>query len=89
MKLYRDKQGVKLYPVCNWELNQHKIYNAHDRAMNYCTDTNWCDKAVQELERVDKAMEAIDRYVINGMVYARYEDYKLLKDIISAYDARH
>ena len=89
MKLYRDKQGFKLYPVCNWEANQHKIFNAHARAMVYCYDTDWCDKAVQELERVDKAMNAINQYVINGMVYARYNDYRLLKDIIAAYDARH
>ena len=34
MKLYRNKQGKKLYPVCSWEENQHKLYNAHDRIMN-------------------------------------------------------
>ena len=88
MKLYKTKDGKKLYPVCNWENNQHKIYNAHDIAMNYWYDTH-SEKAMKNLERVDKAMEAIDRYVINGMVYATYEDYKLLKDIIAAYDARH
>lgn len=34
-KIYRDKAtGKKLYPVCKWEDNQHKIYNAHDRIMN-------------------------------------------------------
>ena len=33
-KIYRDKiTGKKLYPVCGWEENQHKIYNAHDRIM--------------------------------------------------------
>lgn len=32
-KIYRNKAGKKLYPVCKWEDNQHKIYNAHDRIM--------------------------------------------------------
>lgn len=37
-KLYRNKQGKKLYPVCSWEENQHKLYNAHDRIMNSIYD---------------------------------------------------
>lgn len=32
MKLYKNEQGEKLYPICRWERNQHKIYNAVDRA---------------------------------------------------------
>ena len=26
-KIYRNKAGEKLYPVCKWEDNQHKIYS--------------------------------------------------------------
>jgi len=26
-KIYRNKAGKKLYPVCKWEDNQHKIYS--------------------------------------------------------------
>ena len=88
-KLYRNKEGKKLYPVCSWEQNQHKLYNAYDRAMNEYYDTNYSDKAYEEVERVDKAMEAFEKHVINGIVYATWEDGQLIKDIVWAYNARH
>lgn len=86
MKLYKDKKtGKKLYPVCSWENNQHKLYNAHDRIMNAIYD----GKAdYDQLERIEKAMSAFDGCVINGMVYATYEDSILIKDYIWAYNAR-
>ena len=32
-KIYRDKvTGKKLYPVCGWEENQHKIYTLDIRS---------------------------------------------------------
>lgn len=80
MKLYRNKQGKKLYPICSWEENQHKLYNAHDRIMNSIYEAQ---------ERVEKALEAFDRYVINGLVYATYEESCLIKDYVAAYNARH
>lgn len=90
VKLYRDKAtGKKLYPVCSWEKNQHKLYNAHDRAVNRCYDEGWSDEAVAEQERVERAMEAFEAHVIRGLVYATYEDSCIIKDIIGAYDVRH
>lgn len=86
-KVYRDKKtGAKLYPVCSWEHNQHKLYNAHDRIMNAIYDgkASW-----EELERVEKAMSIFDGYVIDGTVYATWEDGLLVKDYIWAYNARH
>lgn len=86
MKLYKDKKtGKKLYPVCNWENNQHKLYNAHDRIMNAIYDG---EADYDQLERIEKAMSAFDSCVINGMVYATYEDSILIKDYIWAYNAR-
>ena len=86
MKLYKDKKtGKKLYPVCNWENNQHKLYNAHDRIMNAIYDG---EADYDQLERIEKAMSAFDSCVINGMVYATYEDGILIKDYIWAYNAR-
>lgn len=86
MKLYKDKKtGKKLYPVCNWENNQHKLYNAHDRIMNAIYDG---EADYDQLERIEKAMSAFDGCVINGMVYATYEDSILIKDYIWAYNAR-
>lgn len=86
MKLYKDKKtGKKLYPVCNWENNQHKLYNAHDRIMNAIYDG---EADYDQLERIEKAMSAFDGCVINGMVYATYENSILIKDYIWAYNAR-
>ena len=86
MKLYKDKKtGKKLYPVCSWEDNQHKLYNAHDRIMNAIYD----GKAdYDQLERIEKAIDAFNSYIINGMVYATYEDSVLIKDYVWAYNAR-
>lgn len=85
--VYKDKRtGKKLYPVCDWEENQHKLYNAHDRIMNAIYD----DEAdVDDLEKIEKAMSAFESHVINGIVYAAWEDLLLIKDFIGAYDARH
>lgn len=87
MAIYRDKNtGKKLYPVCSWEKNQHKLYNAHDRLMNAMYEGKVDFDA---LERVEKAMSAFDAHVIDGIVYATYEDSLLIKDYVGAYDARH
>lgn len=92
-KLYRNKQGKKLYPVCSWEENQHKLYNAHDRIMNSIYEVREAGGDMEPLyeaqERVERALEAFDRYVINGLVYATYEESCLIKDYVAAYDARH
>ena len=86
LPLYRNKEGKKLSPVCSWEENQHKLYNAHDRIMNSIYE----GKAdYEDLERVEKAMDAFEAHVIGGMVYATYEDSKLIKDYVWAYNARH
>ena len=82
-KIYRNKAGKKLYPVCKWEDNQHKIYNAHE---NGGEDL---EALYKEQERIEKALELIDACVIDGLVYATYEDGLILKDLIWAYNARH
>lgn len=93
-KIYRNKAGKKLYPVCKWEDNQHKIYNAHDRIMIriYEAQKNGgedLEALYKEQERIEKALELIDACVIDGLVYATYEDGLILKDLIWAYNARH
>lgn len=87
--VYRLNGKTKLYPICKWEDNQHKIYNAYDRAMNWCYESNYSDEAVANLEKVEKMMEIIDGIIINGLVYGTWEDYKLIKDCTVAYDVRH
>lgn len=88
-KLYIDKRtGKKMYPVCNWEHNQHKLYNAHDRAWVRYYDEKTAE-AYDEIEKIEKAISAFDGCVIDGLVYAIWEDYCLIKDYIGGYDARH
>lgn len=87
--VYRLNGKTKLYPICSWEANQHKIYNAHDRAIVKCYETNWSKEAVDELERAEKMMNVIDGIIINGLVYGTWEQYKIVKDCTWAYDARH
>ena len=87
MAVYRDKTtGKKLYPVCSWENNQHKLYNAQDRIMNAIYDgkADW-----DAVERIEKAINAFENHVIDGIVYATYEDSLLIKDYVWAYNARH
>ncbi len=94
-KLYKNKQGEKLYPVCKWEENQHKLYNAHDRIMNAIYDAREekdYDKEnslYEQLEKIEHALEVFGEYVINGLVYATYKDSCIIKDYIWAYNARH
>lgn len=85
-ELPRNKEGKKLYPVCSWEKNQHKLYNAHDRVMNAYTDN---EVEFDVVEKVEKAMWAFEAHVINGTVFATWEDRNLIMDYIFAYDARH
>ena len=85
-ELPRNKQGIKMYPVCSWEQNQHKLYNAHDRVMNAISD----GKAdYDDLEKVEQAMNAFEAHVIGGIVYATWADRNLIMDYIFAYNARH
>lgn len=91
MKLYKTEDGKKLYPICKWEDNQHKLYNAHDRIMNaiYDAHENGEPEPYEQLERIEKAMDAFEKYVINGIVYTTYQDGLIIKDYIFAYDLRH
>lgn len=95
MAVYRDKQGNKLYPVCSWERNQHKLYNAHDRIVVAICEARDA-KNYEELERlfdaqdkIERAISVFDGCVINGVVYATYQDGLLIKNYVWAYNARH
>lgn len=57
MKLYRNEEGKKLYPVCSWEQNQHKLYNAYDRATIRMYESEYSEEACNEVDRVEQAMK--------------------------------
>lgn len=99
MKTYRDKAtGKKLYPVCAWEPNQHKMYNALDRAHNRVSDL-YEDKnaTMEQIDEAEAWVETVERLVLvfdshvttNGIVVALWEDLVIIKDIIAGYDMRH
>ena len=85
--------GKKMYPVGKWVTYQHVFYNASDRAHNALYDANTgdeMDKALTWLERVEELQSKWDfNPQVNGIVYAIYEDYKTMKDIIGGYMWRH
>ena len=94
-ELPRNKDGKKMYPVCSWERNQHKIYNAHERAWNrrheaYMNGTpEEIEEAKRQYDYVDIAYDAFDSCVRGGIVYATWEEGKVIKDLIAGYDFRH
>lgn len=88
----RDKNGNKLYACCNWQNNQHKIYNAHDIAFCALHDA----ETIEEIEKaeaynsmVDIAMEWINNVKNDGLVYAPYKVCQIIKELIVCYDLRH
>lgn len=88
MKLYKNEQGEKLYPVCRWEQNQHKIYNAVDRAHIRMWEDGHSDKACDEVDRLESLLDAFNENVIDGLVYAPYKVGQQIKAVIAAYDMR-
>ena len=87
------RDGTKLYPVCNWERNQHKIDVAYTKSLNRLYDARetgeGIDKAEEQVARMEEARKWIDNVMQDGIVYAPYPIYRLLKDIIGAYDITH
>lgn len=86
----------KFYPVGNWERYQHVFYNANDRAFNALCDAQ--DNGNEaEIEKAEEWRNTVEDMLtkwdfnpkVNGIVYALYEDYKIMKDIIGGYAARH
>ena len=92
---YRLIKTVKLYPVGSWERNQHVFYNAVDRAHNNLFDARENGAGIEEAEEwLEKCNNALARFDCGpkdsrGVVYAEYNDYKFMKDVIGGYAMRH
>lgn len=86
--LYKNKKGEKLYPVCSFEENQHKLYNMHDRIINAIYDKPDDETLYEKRDRIEHVL-AVSNTVIDGLIYATYEDSKLIKDLIATYNATH
>lgn len=87
----KDEKGTRLYPVCSWERNQHKLYATQVRIQNEVSDAEILGEKApySALERIDIAVKAFDAHVVNGIVYAPYEIGQMIKNYIWAYDLRH
>lgn len=97
LKLYKNAKGEKLYPVCSWEANQHKLFNAHDRIMNRIYDLEHADvmdnavlfQAYEKQEKIEHLLDVFSSYVYGGIAYATWADRNILMEIFAAYDVRH
>ena len=97
LKLYKNAKGEKLYPVCSWEANQHKLVNAHDRIMNRIDDLSEAqpvdllelNRAFDQQEEIEHLLEVFSAYVYSGIAYATWADRNRLMEYIAAYDVRH
>lgn len=88
MVITRD--GEKLYPVCGWEKNQHKMFNYNDKMYNYMVESDYGDAEVDAFEESERLLDVFNGGVrSDGLVYAVYGDYKKIKDIIGYYDMTH
>lgn len=89
--IYRNEKGEKLYPVCNWERNQHKIYWYEDKCYNELQDLiyNTAEDFTEEEERYNEAcatLKAFDKNVHNDIVYATWQMSCKIKDVIALYN---
>lgn len=88
IRILELKTEKKLCAVCRWESNQHKIYNAYNKARIKWDDEHSAE-ALVNLEKIEKALEWFNNVKDDGLVYVPYEEYKLIKDIIGYYDMAH
>lgn len=79
----------KMYPVGKWNTYSHVFYNYNDRCFNNMmeTHTDESEKKLDEAEHLQECFEHNPR--VNDIVYAYYEDYKKMRNIIEAYVFRH
>lgn len=84
-------KGVKFYPVCSFERNEHKIEYWYTKALIACYDTDFSDeKALADRDEAEKMLSYFHSYVGNdGLVYAPYKDYQRIKEMIVCYDLCH
>lgn len=85
----KNRNGKKLYPVCNWQNNQHKMFNYYDKMYLKMIDNDYDDNSIDDYENAERLLNVFNTGVYNdGLVYAEYNDYKAIKDIISFYDCK-
>lgn len=91
MRKIKVINGVKFYPVCGFERNQHKIDYWYTKALNACYDSEWADeKALADRDEAERMLEYFNCYTgSDGLVYAPYKDGQRIKEMIVCYDLCH
>ncbi len=88
--VFDTKENKKMYPVGKWNKYQHVFYNYMDRCFNSMCESEYDKK---ESDKYEKSQELAGKWdynpQVNGIVYAYYEDYKMMKDVIGGYAWRH
>ena len=88
--VFDKKENKKMYPVGKWMTYQHVFYNYNDICYNEMYDKGHSQSSIDIFERAQELLEKWDSNPrVNGIVYAYYEDYKQMKDIIGAYAWKH
>lgn len=93
-KLRVSADGRKLYPLANWNNNQHKLYYWYWKAQNGFFDAVNSDgdveKAQLEVDRFARFIDIFDGYVDRcGIAYAPYPEYADMKEALVCYDLYH
>lgn len=85
-----DKEtNKKMYPVGKWNTYSHVFYNYNDRCFNNMTEQN-TEKNYEQFETAERLLELFETNPrVNDIVYAYYEDYRKMRDVIEAYVFRH
>lgn len=79
----------KMYPVGKWNTYSHVFYNYNDRCFNNMMEMHTEDSEIK-LEESEHLLNCFERNPrVNDIVYAYYEDYRKMRDVIEAYVFRH
>lgn len=87
--VFDNETGKKMYPVGRWKTYSHVFYNYNDICYNEYME-NPTDKTESKFDQSQVILGLFEHNPqSNGVVYAYYEDYRKMKDIIEAYRYRH
>lgn len=93
-ELPRNSKGQKMYPVCNWNANAHKIDFWLTKAKIRRYDDPDDPAAWDEVEKYQRMMDIVqgwheDGRRIGNLVYATWKDAEAIKEAIVCYDLCH
>lgn len=93
-ELPKNRKGQKMYPVCAWNANQHKIDYWLTKAKIRKYDNPDDMGAWDEVEKYQKMWDIFNGFCDNGkviapLVYATWKEAEAIKEAIVCYDLCH